>query len=424
MSKMTFTTPSIRAPSIVSPIRTLAVELLAEIFDLAIQDRTHIEDTYRVSHVCSDWRQIAHGTPRLWTRPLQVDVCRKGVLVQDGLRIWLARSAPLPVSLLLAKGNGDINPGILEEFLRVAPRWRSLRTQVLLPAWFISQLSQCRLDNLEELNFGLINGNNLPNPLSITAVPRLRKFNIYSFSPELQLRNLIPWGQLTDLDIHSRDSHVVFDILSQCSNLLTANVFTSGWYQEDVLVFGQLHTLTFTLSAPSETPPITQFFEHLSTPLLRKLRVKLGHGHWTQAHFTAFQLRAPNITHLEFNQLPSVTSDDLGAAIRHAPSLTHLTLDRCDNCFDDAFIRTLHYVDGVEPRAPRLHSLVVHGRAWSEDILAGMIASRWWTDAELVSVSPVVARWTRVELKFPGGLSPRSADILKDIPSDVLKMIY
>jgi dynein heavy chain 1 len=46
--------------------------LLGEIFVLAIRDDTHIEDARRISQVCSDWRQVAHGTPQLWTRPVNL----------------------------------------------------------------------------------------------------------------------------------------------------------------------------------------------------------------------------------------------------------------------------------------------------------------------------------------------------------------
>ncbi|KAJ6466201.1 hypothetical protein C8R45DRAFT_839520, partial [Mycena sanguinolenta] len=52
---------------IISPIRTLPIELLVEVFRLAIDDETHVEDTHRISQVCSDWRNVAHATPRLWT---------------------------------------------------------------------------------------------------------------------------------------------------------------------------------------------------------------------------------------------------------------------------------------------------------------------------------------------------------------------
>ncbi|KAJ7264904.1 hypothetical protein B0H12DRAFT_986153, partial [Mycena haematopus] len=49
---------------LISPIHTLPVELLAEIFELAIGEDD--EAVFRISQVCSDWRQVAHSTPRLW----------------------------------------------------------------------------------------------------------------------------------------------------------------------------------------------------------------------------------------------------------------------------------------------------------------------------------------------------------------------
>ncbi|KAJ6466269.1 hypothetical protein C8R45DRAFT_776956, partial [Mycena sanguinolenta] len=52
---------------LMSPIRGLPIELLVEIFRLAIDDKTHVEDAYRISQICADWREVAHTTPRLWT---------------------------------------------------------------------------------------------------------------------------------------------------------------------------------------------------------------------------------------------------------------------------------------------------------------------------------------------------------------------
>ncbi|KAJ7268128.1 hypothetical protein B0H12DRAFT_1002293, partial [Mycena haematopus] len=51
---------------LISPIRTLPVELLAEIFELSIGVEMYEKDAFRISHVCSEWRHIAHSTPRLW----------------------------------------------------------------------------------------------------------------------------------------------------------------------------------------------------------------------------------------------------------------------------------------------------------------------------------------------------------------------
>ncbi|KAJ6451580.1 hypothetical protein C8R45DRAFT_760422, partial [Mycena sanguinolenta] len=81
---------------IVSPIHSLPVELLAEIFYLALWRYPNIKDMCRVSHVCSDWRQIAHSTPRLWARISSINLSQKGD-VPESLTAFLARSAPLPV---------------------------------------------------------------------------------------------------------------------------------------------------------------------------------------------------------------------------------------------------------------------------------------------------------------------------------------
>ncbi|KAJ6451588.1 hypothetical protein C8R45DRAFT_759476, partial [Mycena sanguinolenta] len=52
---------------LVSSIRTLPVELLAKIFDLAIEEGyMYIRHAHRISQVCSHWRQVALNTPQLW----------------------------------------------------------------------------------------------------------------------------------------------------------------------------------------------------------------------------------------------------------------------------------------------------------------------------------------------------------------------
>ncbi|KAF7357616.1 F-box domain-containing protein [Mycena sanguinolenta] len=413
---------------IISPIRTLPVELVAEIFDLAIEDKTHIHDAHRISQVCADWRQVAHKTPRLWIRPLRVNLCKKEN-VSDGLKTWLARSAPMPIMIRMSflPGLRDISAGILEEVLRVAPRLGSLQISTILaaPSSLVRQLGQCRLASLEELDLGRIDDEIDSTPLSFTTVPRLRKLRIINCPIAYQI--LVPWAQLTDLTV-SASPDVTYGILSQCANLLKAVVITSRWaplpvVNQTILFFSQLHTLSLDFLASSEH--IASFFDYLSTPLLQDLCLNSNPVHWPQAHFTAFQLRTPNITRLEFGYSASMTSDDLVAAVRHASSLTHLILTSCDNVFDDTFICTLHYQDGVTPLVPRLHNLVVSSEMadFTEDVLAGMIASRWWTDTELDSevTPPAVARWTHVEFDIEGyEWGPQFGDILKDIPSDIL----
>ncbi|KAJ6501946.1 hypothetical protein C8R45DRAFT_1209605 [Mycena sanguinolenta] len=400
----------------IAPIHTLPAELLAEIFDLAIQpDRWHVESVFGISQVCWDWRQVAHSTPQLWTRPLQIDLRfatgSDGEVYAGGLKTWLLRSAPLAVPVSLMVHYHNVDHRILEEVLSTAPRWRSLSldlpgfTPVASP--FVRQLAEGRFDNLEELDLGQLMINENDSTAISFAVPRLRKMHLNLASNAHPV--LVPWARLTDLTLQTRYHNIASDILAQCTSLVHADVRTIGR--------GLL----------SEVAQITPLSHLLSLSCVGKLYLNFGateiDAPWTQARFTAFQLRTPNITHLDLKYSRRLTSDDLRTAIRHAPSLTHLELTSCDSCIDDVLLDALCYKAGTSPLAPHLHTLLLNdpGDNFTEVKMARMIASRWWTDGKLIP--PAVARWTRVQLC--GDFSPYFVDwdILKDLPSDVLTIL-
>jgi uncharacterized protein YjbI with pentapeptide repeats len=241
----------------------------------------------------------------------------------------------------------------------------------------------------------------------------------------------MPWAQLTHLTIIDASSpDTALDIIAQCTGLVKASVGTIGWQlpqaRTNSVTLNHLRVLSLIFWEPS--PYFMPFLDCLSAPALEELCLNFAdmgprRQPWTQADFTAFQLRSPNITRLDLT-FSNLTSDDLTTALLHAPSLTHLKILACDCCFDDTLIQALQYKDGVEPLVPHLHHLIwdseIDENMFSEDILTDMIASRWWTDMELAvhSASPAVARWTHVELYY--AFNQRSRDILKDLPSDVL----
>ncbi|KAF8208499.1 hypothetical protein K438DRAFT_275591 [Mycena galopus ATCC 62051] len=413
---------------ILAPIHILPVELLAAIFELAIGDDTHIKDAYRLSQVCENWRQVAHGTPQLWTRRLQIDL-KSGYskVYADGLKAWLARSVPLPIHISLMLRSTDINPRMLEDVLSIAPRCRCLELgqgRFPLPPHLISQLFQSRLDILEQLDLWEIHDIGVVDRgIDLIAIPRprLRTLRICIGSNSSQI--LMPWSQLTDLSLFVKAPNIALDILSYCANLIRASISTprSGdklLRERNIHALTYLHTLSVTLFGVDEH--ITPFLDFISAPVLRELQMHYTLGHWTEAHFTAFQLRAPPITRLEISSA-NITSDDLRAAILHAPSLTHLEILFCDHSFDDALIRALHYKDGVTPLVPCMHHFVFrpHKHEFTQDILAAMIISRWCTDTKLASHvgTPIVARWTHVELQ---GFDQHFFDMLKELPSNVL----
>ncbi|KAJ6515326.1 hypothetical protein C8R45DRAFT_956116 [Mycena sanguinolenta] len=431
------------------PIHTLPVELLVQIFELAIHDdHTHVEDVLRISQVCLDWRQIAHSTPQLWTGHLWVNLRkprtsrrRPGMQAYvDGLETWLIRSAPLtvPVSFELLPNR---EPGhIPEKILGTASRWNFLGMYAMIRVShsFISQVAQARLDNLEELDLGERypgSGTNRAEvfdadyPIaSFTIVPRLRKLRMHIYPNKISID--VPWAQLTDLRLGAHCANIALYILSQCDNLVRATVSTTGCFsppedRQEVPAFtvSHLRALSFPFFGP--VGHVMPFLDNLSAPALEELRLDFGHTinpRWSGPHFTSFHQRAPNVTQLEL-QWSSLTSDELRTAIRCATSLTHLKLDHCHTCFDDALIGALSYKPGVSPLAPCLRQLFLDdiGDKFTPDILAAMIASRWWPEAESRSISPAVARWTQVDVN--GRFSPDFAKCLDDLqlPSDVLR---
>ncbi|KAF7363974.1 hypothetical protein MSAN_01056000 [Mycena sanguinolenta] len=391
---------------LISPIHALPVELLAEMFELAIREYTHVDDVCRVAQVCSRWRQVAHSTPRLWTRPVEIKLRRcNGQAYVDALTAWLARSAPLTVPVTLVLGYNFINH-IPDEILRTCPRWRSLRLEVpdSTPlSSFVSQLTDFgKFDNLEELDLGTGEEDDPVTFISFTTAPRLRKLTTTIFSSAISI--LVPWAQLTDLSLTSYFFNTTLNILAQCPSLVKAAIRTIGWHifpeTRQGITLSHLHALSLSF-LPESNRDAMQLLDRMSTPALEDLCLDFDSMDvdvaWTQAHLTSFQLRAPNVTQLTLKSSP-LTSDDLRTALRYAPSLTHLKIIDCFHCIDDALIVALHYKAGVSPLAPHLHNLLLHdiGDIYTGDILVGMIASRWCTDAELASRP--VARWTRVQL--------------------------
>ncbi|KAF7363978.1 F-box domain-containing protein [Mycena sanguinolenta] len=424
---------------LIAPIHTLPVELLPEIFEVAIRAESHVEDALQISQVCSGWRQVSHSTPRLWTGKMWINLRedthgdREQVYV-DELKAWLLRSVPLTIPITLVLDSESINNRILDEVMRTAPRWRSLTLKMESEApapSFVSRLAESKLNNLEEL--GLLRFDKDVDRaalLSFTTAPRLRKLEILSNFLPMSM----PWSRLTGLTFTS-STLTVLDILAQCPNLIQAVVRAAGWNvlpqaRRDILTLSHLRTLDLRFRDGQHFVPLS---DCLSAPALEELYLDFWNREtdrlfWTSAHFTAFQLRAANITQLGFED-SLLTVDDLKIAIHHAPSLTHLTLDNCGACFDDAFANALCYKPDTTPLAPNLHHFVLFrfdfGDNFTEDTLARMIVSRWWTDTELASrlVPPAVARWTHVELNGNRYLGEELADMLKDLPSDVLILL-
>ncbi|KAJ7726494.1 hypothetical protein B0H16DRAFT_265148 [Mycena metata] len=408
---------------LVAPIRSLPVELLAEIFSLTIRDKEkllsshlrHFQDAYRVSHICSEWQQIALCTPQLWTGTVAVMVgdgevvtvgdgavtVGDGEACADGLRAWLARSDPLPVPVVLGGSRNDEVrdrlPPVLDELLSVAPRWGILHLDGFLPPLFYERLTACTLDSLETAYMLPRYCDDIETTISSLGVPpRLRKL-VMNAAPPLR----ILWAQLTELTLTCGSAGVSLDILAQCTSVVTLTLFTDlldDAGTDATLPFLRVLKLTFR----SETQ-LSLFLDFLSAPELENCSISfISEISWTQAAFAAFLLRSPNITHLQLLRCP-LTSNDLIAALVQATSLTHLELNGCYR-LDDTFLLALRYKVDTPPLVPLLHNFRFEDTSeiLTQSLFVEMLASRGMTDDGLASpIALPVAQWSHVVLTTP-----------------------
>ncbi|KAJ6466209.1 hypothetical protein C8R45DRAFT_1020879 [Mycena sanguinolenta] len=275
----------------------------------------------------------------------------------------------------------------------------------------MSRLAECRLDSLEELELGLTDGDpNTSESPALTMAPRLRKSNITMQSDKPHM--LVPWPQLTHLTLDCESPDSILGIIAHCTTLIHASLCTSGWYFDAPMAQSTatrpllaLRTLSLLVGRPEH---MTQFVDALSAPALEELYLDFMRMHWQgtmqAASLARFLIRSPNITRFDLRRSWALTSHELIVVFGHTPRLAHLRLAHLrGRSLDDTLLHALSYKDGVAPLVPHLHHLVlidIEEDGFAGDALEHMFVSRWWTDAEITSSPPAVARWSHLELEL------------------------
>ncbi|KAK7048208.1 hypothetical protein R3P38DRAFT_1854535 [Favolaschia claudopus] len=285
----------------IAPIRTLPVELLAEIFCWVEEPErrwlnNHFKPTLRISQVCLHWRQVAQTTPRLWTCPLLISnrvPAKMSIHVYaKRLQAWLARSAPLsiPVSFETEHESSgtweDISP-ILEEVLKVSSRWHSFKIcdSGPLNAPFIKRLAQYPMDSLEYI-LEKLDDMDPPVGVYFGSTPRLRRVHLY--------RGILSasWSVISELILYPYGGSVkaALEIVLQCPNVVDLTVDVALWTESPaasaVVTFNHLRTISLAFTGNSDFTP---FLNRISAPRLEKLSLELDTMiPWEEAEFTAF----------------------------------------------------------------------------------------------------------------------------------------
>ena len=394
--------------SMFSHVQRLPNELLAEIFlyyhEAVVHSYPHpnLPPPLLLTQICSTWRHVAHGMPKLWTT-FSLDAnsqvtTRKADHVSFA-KAWLSRAQPHPLCVSLSINTTDqAFNRIVDAILPSADRLQDLRLYLPISHfWPLLNLAVGSMALLESVELSVMpsvyNQEATYWTKKITAfarAPRLRSVALFSCDVDALYCNIqMPWSQLTKLFIS--ESYQILntsyrDVFLQCTNLVDCTLYVNAWEEWDVpdvpiVVLPHLRRLVVTFIDHGRSSP---FFQPLNLPALKDLTVATTDGcAWSQPIFMELTLRSSlDLEQLYFDHL-EINPDALLQLLPHMKSLIklHINLSKCidDNLFDALCYRGM---DG-QHLAPKLEILDVYGFT-GYDIdhngIANMIESRWWTD--------------------------------------------
>ncbi|KAJ7181307.1 hypothetical protein C8R43DRAFT_968891 [Mycena crocata] len=263
-----------RLDSYTYPVLTLPPELTSEIF-------LHFLPAYPLSpplngllsptsltHICREWRDIAHGTPALWraislyfTKPFRDEQ------YSNLLRQWMSRSRTCPLSICIGGDNDYDEPVRCMETLALhRGRWEHLEliwiTSDILPFLCDPMPSLRRLDVSFQDEWDSV-------PTTTGDAPQLRSVKLTVF-PDLLI---LPWRQLISVTLISLWPDQCTAIFRQTASLLHCEISLTSHYddrdQQPDTVLPFLKSFILLLEEELETP----YLYSLILPALQILQI-------------------------------------------------------------------------------------------------------------------------------------------------------
>jgi hypothetical protein len=402
--------------SLLSPIRKLAPELLAEIFLHTLQEDPLTPEAKTAPllllKVCRVWRIIALETPQLWAS-LSIDHAT-GKHVQS-IANWLSRSGSCPLSLCTT---GQSHPAIpiVELMGRYVHRWQHVT--IHLPEGYDRNLnldtpSPSLAPHLKSIELVCSGRTVLPAIAQqiwtvLASAPNLREIScdINPFPPDLRFSwaNLQKLSLLVDMSV----AHC-FQLLEQCPNVVECG-FSSLKMTSEVretyclILLPRLRSLMVATDQNLKT-----FFDHLCMPALEELALEsfsssfAGFPEWSQSAFLDMLCRSScPLSRLQFYFM-KLSSENLIACLQATEgSLVELTIHSAFGLpmyVNDIVLRLLTHRNDAEFRClcPKLEVLsLLSCITCLNGTLADMVESRWRVDS---STTFPITRLRMVELR-------------------------
>ncbi|KAJ7181007.1 hypothetical protein C8R46DRAFT_1187253 [Mycena filopes] len=305
---------------LISPFRRLPLDVVQEIFVACLPTHRNcvmsaLEAPVLLGRICSAWRSISLGTPRLWARLHIVEPSRsgggawssdsgpafEGKLAQrlETTKIWLGRSGQCPLSISF-QGTHDPPPQpdvdlpanthlFMDVIISVAPRWEDITLRASSSALeMLSSLTEHDVPMLQRVELSV--GPGSPNGRSTFAflgAPRLKDFTVAAGATDNISELPVRWGNLTHLSAAgfgngSFSSLGVFELLAKCSQLRECWLYLSQSHglssppdgsASSSIQLPFLHSLHIS-SFDTPVDDIGNIFRRLSLPKLRYLDLR------------------------------------------------------------------------------------------------------------------------------------------------------
>lgn len=277
-----------RAVSAPCPFVTIPPEITAEIFTHCLPNSLSPPDIdtapLLLERICRDWRNIARGSPELWTS-LKVD----GVHIPVGLiDTWLSRAQTLPLSLVLEvpdleEVQQDIAP-VIAAVEQYSGTWRDLSLDIPHTQLYLFR-SDLPLPQLERLT---IRTAFLPlmDPINaFRSASALRQLTLADIVHPTVLR--LPWTQITSFESYSNylRPEEFLAILQYTPNIEKCAVTIYNRASDRLPDVAPLMFLV-SLSLQTQIPEVLDIFDNISVSALQVLDLSniLFSGHELVAH--------------------------------------------------------------------------------------------------------------------------------------------
>ncbi|KAJ7466165.1 hypothetical protein B0H11DRAFT_2048710 [Mycena galericulata] len=347
---------------ILSPIRRLPSELLAEIFLFCRADSMSssfsILDVRKapmlLSHVAAHWRAVSIGTPMLWDTP-----CFRYSIVPGPKAIYmrtiLQRSLNLPTSLSFETSGTrlSISAGNTDCFQFFADLSDRLHHISLDLAWDVREHAENPPPSplfpiLASLEISLESDEpgDLPTIMnSFRRAPGLRALGLWAYSSPFIPTYDFPWIQLTSLTMSIPiDDTTVYLILRQCIQLEICALFEMSFTgdtqdSQPLCTLDALRSFSFTPWDAANSGKLIEFF---SFPKLESLSLE-NCGNLPATVILDLRARSDfRLQDLTLSKL-SLTTGELLEILHHLPSLKTLLLEQSTTYIVDDLLRAFTY---------------------------------------------------------------------------------